>query len=91
MLTSLLRRIRIPILAMALTASTWSGCQAAGSFQTVPAFSSVVSADDPGLPSARTSPAAFAGGLIGGCGRGRVSDPQTHGCRGPADIRSFVP
>lgn len=88
MLTSLLRRIRFPILAMALTASTWSGCQAAGSFQTVPAFSSV---DDPALPSARPSPAAFAGGLIGGCGKGRVSDPQTHGCRGPADIRSFAP
>ena len=25
--------------------------------------------------------------FFGRCGKGRVSDPQTHGCRGPADIR----
>jgi hypothetical protein len=91
MLTSMFRRIRFPILAMALTASTWSGCQAAGSFQTRPAFSSDVSADDPALPPVNTSFSLSAGGLVGGCGKGRVSDPQTHRCRGPADIRSFVP
>jgi hypothetical protein len=22
-----------------------------------------------------------------GCGRGRIRDPQTHACRGPADVR----
>ena len=25
--------------------------------------------------------------IVGGCGRGRARDPQTHSCRGPADIR----
>jgi hypothetical protein len=25
--------------------------------------------------------------LIGGCGRGRVRDPQSHTCRGPGDVR----
>ena len=24
--------------------------------------------------------------IIGGCGRGRYRDPQTHKCRGPADL-----
>jgi hypothetical protein len=86
MLTSMLRRIRFPVLAMALTAPIWSSCQAAGSFQTRPAFSSDVSTDDPGPPPASTWPGLSAEGLVGGCGKGRVSDPETHGCRGPADI-----
>src|SRR6202047_3076917 len=77
-------RIRFLILIMAFTAPAWSNCQAAGSFQTKPAFPKAVTAGiAPSLPTPTVSP----GDLRGGCGRGRVRDPQTHACRGPADIR----
>lgn len=84
MSTSVLCRIRFLMLVTALTSLTWSVCQAAGSFQTKPAFPSAVTADEP--PQTDLSKSA----LFGGCGRGRVSDPQTHGCRGPADIRNIA-
>jgi hypothetical protein len=89
MLISVLRRIRFLMLATALTAPAWSSCQAAGSFQTKPAFPGAVTADEP-LPPATTRPDLSATAFVGGCGRGRVSDPQTHGCRGPADLRSIA-
>jgi hypothetical protein len=88
MLTSVLHRIRFLMLVAALTAPTWSSCQAVGSFQTKPAFPSEVTTDDP--PPTTTWPNLSAGSFVGGCGRGRVSDPQTHGCRGPADIMSIA-
>jgi len=79
--------IRFPVLVMALTTLAWSDCQAAGSFQTRPAFPTVVTAGfAPPLPTI-TMPNVSASDLVGGCGRGRVRDPQTHGCHGPADIR----
>jgi hypothetical protein len=81
MLTSVLHRICFRTLVTALTATTWSSCQAVGSFQTKPAFPSAVTANDPLL-----SESAF----FGGCGKGRISDPQTHGCRGPADMRNIA-
>jgi hypothetical protein len=80
-------RIRFVILLTAITATTWSSSQAAGSFQTRPAFPKAVTAGiAPPLPSI-TLPDVSARDLVGGCGRGRIRDPQTHGCRGPADIR----
>lgn len=85
------RHIHFLMLVMALAVLPWSSCHAIGSFQTKPAFPSVASADDPPQPPAITWPGLSAGALIGGCGKGRVSDPQTHGCRGPADIRSIEP
>jgi hypothetical protein len=30
---------------------------------------------------------SFSPGDLSGCGRGRLRDPKTHQCRGPADIR----
>ena len=87
MLTSVLRRIRFVLLVMALAAATWSTCQAIGSFQTRPAFPDVARDDDtPVLPTVAW-PNVSARDFVGGCGKGRVSDTQTHGCRGPADIR----
>jgi hypothetical protein len=91
LMTSVLRRIPLLMLAIALTVSTSSSCQAIGSFQTRPAFLSVARSDDPPQPPTIAWPDASASALLGGCGRGRVSDPQTHGCRGPADIRSMAP
>jgi hypothetical protein len=94
MLTSMLSCIRFLMLVMALTALTWSTCQATGSFQTKPAFPDVVRDDDPPPPPPPpptiTWPYVSAGALVGGCGKGRVSEPQTHRCRGPADIRSVA-
>lgn len=28
---------------------------------------------------------------LGGCGRGRFSDPKTHSCRGPSDVQKSRP
>lgn len=91
MLTSVLRRIRLPIMAIVLTAPTWTTCQAIGSFQTKPAFPNVATANDQPLPPTIAWPNISASTLVGGCGKGRISDPHTHGCRGPADIRSIEP
>jgi hypothetical protein len=91
MLISVLRRIRFLMLATALMAPAWSSCQAAGSFQTKLAFAGALTADhDQPLPPATTWPDLSASAFVGGCGKGRVSDPQTHSCRGPADIRSIA-
>jgi hypothetical protein len=90
MLTLMFRRICFAMLAMVLTALTWTSCQAIGSFQTRPAFSTVASDEDPPLPPTIMSPNASVSAFIGGCGKGRVSDPQTHGCRGPGDIRGLT-
>jgi hypothetical protein len=79
--------IRFPILAIALTALAWSDCQAAGSFQTRPAFPNVVMAGMARPLPTIALPTVSASDLVGGCGRGRLRDPQTHGCRGPGDIR----
>jgi hypothetical protein len=67
------------VLIVAATAVTWSESQAAGSFQRPPV---VITAG-----VATPVPTISAGDLVGGCGRGRVRDSQTHACRGPADIR----
>jgi hypothetical protein len=83
---AVLRRVGFPILVTVVTTLTWSSCQAIGSFQTKPAFPGSAEADNPPLPPS-TWPHLSASAFVGGCGKGRVSDPQTHGCRGPADIR----
>jgi hypothetical protein len=91
MSTSVLRHIRFAMLVIALTALTWSACQAIGPFQIKPAFPHVVTDDDP-LPQPTVArPNLSASAFVGGCGKGRVSEPQTHGCRGPADIRRIAP
>ena len=79
-------RVRLPVLAIIATVLTWSSCQAVGSFQTTPAFPSAEKNDDPRLPPMILWPDESATAIIGGCGKGRVGDPQTHGCRGPGDI-----
>ena len=80
-------RIRLSLLVLALAAVPWSNCQAAGSFQTRSAFSNVVSASYstplPAVAVAHTNIPV----IELGCGKGRVRDSQTQGCRGPADIR----
>jgi hypothetical protein len=74
-------RFSFVVLIMAFTAITWSNSQAAGSFQKPTVVTAGVSAPAPSMPT--ISPTD----LVGGCGRGRVRDPHTHACRGPADIR----
>ena len=80
------RILHLPMMILALTAASWSNCQAAGSFQTRPAFSNTIST---GYSIASPSVAVVQSTVAAefGCGRGRVRDPATHGCRGPADIR----
>jgi hypothetical protein len=87
MLNSVLRRLGFLILVMGLTTPTWSTSQAAGSFQTKPAFPDTVRSEDSDLPAANTWSNLSPSYLVGGCGRGRVGTPQTHTCHGPADIR----
>jgi hypothetical protein len=80
-------RIRLLLMVMAVMAFGWSNCQAAGSFQTRAAFSNVVSASySHPQPSVSVAHANIPT-IDFGCGRGRVRDAQTHGCRGPADIK----
>ena len=78
--------IRFLMLATAFTATSWSDCQAAGSFQKPEPRTVVTAGIAPSLPSI-SMPNLSAKDLVGGCGKGRVRDPQTHGCRGPADLR----
>ena len=75
------------VVALTVALAPWSNGHAAGSFQTRAAFSNVVSAGystpSPAISVAHTN----IPGIEFGCGKGRVRDSQTHGCRGPADIR----
>ena len=79
-------RILFAILLMALTLIASSNSHAAGSFQKPPVREVVTAGVAPALPSI-SMPNVSASDLVGGCGRGKFRDPQTHGCRGPADIR----
>jgi hypothetical protein len=72
-----MRRISFLLLMVVATAATWSDSQAAGSFQKPAVVTAGVATPAPSVPNLS----------LGGCGRGRVRDPQTHACRGPADIR----
>jgi hypothetical protein len=78
-------RVRFVILITALSVSTASTCQAGGTYRNGPMFpdAKVAQAGMPSLPM----PNVTARDLVGGCGRGRIRDQQTHGCRGPGDIR----
>ena len=84
-------RIRFLTLATAFSVSTWSICQAGGTYRNGPMFvfpheAKVVRAGMPSVPLP-SMPNLTARDLVGGCGRGRFRDEQTHRCRGPADIR----
>jgi hypothetical protein len=60
---------------------------AAGSYRKQPMFPGLVIA---GVPTPKvalpTLPQVNPAQLLGGCGRGRVRDPQTNVCHGPGDI-----
>jgi len=90
MLTSTLRRLRFPIFAIALATAAWSSCQSIDSFRTKPASPNAVRTNELPQPPTFTSPNVSLNAFVG-CGRGRVMDPQTQACRGPADIRSVAP
>jgi hypothetical protein len=72
------------VLIVASATLTWSEGNAAGSFQTRPAFQTTSTTTGRATVTPTVSPSAS--DLVG-CGRGRIRDPQTHTCRGPADIR----
>jgi hypothetical protein len=83
--------IRFMILVTALSASAASTSYAGGTYRNGPMFVfpdevKTVRAAMPSVPTP-SMPAVTAGDFVGGCGRGRIRDQQTHGCRGPADIR----
>ena len=74
-------RFSFLVLIVACMAAACSEGQAAGSFQKPAVVTAGVAAPVPSVPN------ISAGDAVGGCGRGRIRDPQTHTCRGPADIR----
>jgi hypothetical protein len=78
--------IRIVMLVLALTVTASTNSEAAGSFQKPEPRTVVTAGIAPSLPSI-SMPNVSAKDFVGGCGRGRVRDPQTQGCRGPGDIR----
>lgn len=74
-----MRRSYTPILlSIGLLALTTDASEAAGSLQKKPMF--VASFPAPSVPRLN------AGELLGGCGGKRYRDPQSHRCRGPADL-----
>jgi hypothetical protein len=79
-------RIRFLALVIAFTVPTWSSCQAIGSFRRPEPRPLVTAGIAPPLPSI-SMPNVSARDLVGGCGKGRIRDIQTRGCRGPADLR----
>lgn len=79
-----MRRVSFLVLIVAFATLTWSESNAAGSFQTRPAFQTTATTTGTATVTPTVSPSAT--DLIG-CGRGRIRDPHTHTCRGPADIR----
>ena len=81
-----MRHIPLLLLAMVLATVTASSGNAAGSFQKPEPRVVVTAGVAPALPGI-SMPNVSASDLVGGCGRGKFRDPQTHGCRGPADIR----
>jgi len=80
-------RVSFLVLVAALASVRCSSSQAAGSFQTRQAFQSVVTVGMAATAPHVSVPSATDGDLVGGCGRGRIRDSQTHMCRGPADVR----
>jgi len=78
-----MRHIRFLLLTTSFMAITSADCQAAGSFQR-PEPRTLVTA---GIAPSISMPNLTANDLVGGCGKGRVRNPQTHRCLGPADIR----
>ena len=73
------------VMAMALGIS--GPANAAGSYQKRPMFDHLVIAGTPHprvkLPSLPQVNPSY---MFGGCGRGRIRDPQSHTCHGPGDI-----
>ena len=80
-----MRRASLVVLVMATTMIGSSDSQAAGSFQTKPAFPYSATTDTTFRATSISVSSVAAPTFIGGCGRGRVRDPQTNICRGPAD------
>jgi hypothetical protein len=86
-----MKRIISPILcacvcAVAVLLGASQAGQAAGSYQTKPAFQEPP--QKPVVSSVQTVPVPKLNPSedLAGCGRGRVRDAQTHQCRGPGDI-----
>lgn len=79
-------RLGCLILILVSVIANCSDSQAAGSFQTKPAFSSIVTAGV-AIRTPNVSIRSFSEHDLGGCGKGRMRDPQSLSCRGPADLR----
>ncbi len=81
------RRAQILVLALALGLSLSGAANAAGSYEKRPMFPNLVLA---GVPTPRVSlpamPQVNPAQLLGGCGHGRIRDPQTNSCHGPGDV-----
>lgn len=85
-------RIRPLILLSTLSMCTWSSCQAGGTYRNGPmfVFPNEVKTERATMRSVSplaSTPDTTVRDLLGGCGRGRFRDQQTHRCLGPADTR----
>ena len=77
---------RLVMLAVVLSCTTSSNSWAAGALRRPEPHAVVAAGFGPSVPGIAV-PDLTANDLIGGCGRGRIRDAQTHVCHGPADIR----
>jgi hypothetical protein len=75
------------VLASAFCLVLGTAAYSAGSYQKQPMFDHLVIAGVPNphvkLPSPPHINPSY---MFGGCGRGRIRDPQSHACHGPGDI-----
>lgn len=78
---------RLLIVVMALRCLTGIS-QVTGPVQTISPFWLVAAALDQKSSGTEKSVSMQA---LGGCGKGRLVDPKTHGCRGPADVQKDRP
>jgi hypothetical protein len=76
---------RLATLAAAVLVLSMGAAHAAGSYQTKPMFPEAAKASAGGGPEVAL-PKLTPADIVGGCGKGRVRDPQTHQCRGPGDV-----
>jgi hypothetical protein len=83
------RRLFVAVTTITVMLVIPASALAAGAPVRKPA-ATVGAAPPPSSPATTSVPPAMQGTsqeqLLGGCGRGRVRDPRTNQCRGPADI-----
>jgi len=68
------------VIVLSVSTTAFDGANAKGTFRLQGAWPSVSMAN-------HSAPNLSARDIVGGCGKGRARDPETHSCRGQAGVR----